>query len=106
MLCRLSSEFLRSSSPGIIAVTCGTNLHPCWSTVTFAILGAPLALGTETTALARPLLEPTTTFSITASVPHFSVSLLTLRSEEHTSELQSHSDLVCRLLLEKKKYKI
>src|SRR5260221_8375320 len=29
----------------------------------------------------------------------------TIRSEEHTSELQSHSDLVCRLLLEKKKQK-
>src|SRR5438132_6643675 len=29
----------------------------------------------------------------------------TTRSEEHTSELQSHSDLVCRLLLEKKKKK-
>src|SRR5438034_7091525 len=28
---------------------------------------------------------------------------LHLRSEEYTSELQSHSDLVCRLLLEKKK---
>src|SRR5438034_5215326 len=28
---------------------------------------------------------------------------LRVRSEEHTSELQSHSDLVCRLLLEKKK---
>src|SRR5947207_9109940 len=27
------------------------------------------------------------------------------RSEEHTSELQSHSDLVCRLLLEKKNKK-
>src|SRR5438034_4141188 len=27
------------------------------------------------------------------------------RSEEHTSELQSHSDLVCRLLLEKEKKK-
>src|SRR5438034_7255012 len=27
------------------------------------------------------------------------------RSEEHTSELQSHSELVCRLLLEKKKKK-
>src|SRR6266513_4151882 len=27
-----------------------------------------------------------------------------LRSEEHTSELQSRFDLVCRLLLEKKKY--
>src|SRR5438034_5398149 len=30
---------------------------------------------------------------------------LEIRSEEHTSELQSHSDLVCRLLLEKKKKK-
>src|SRR5438132_7217860 len=29
-----------------------------------------------------------------------------IRSEEHTSELQSHSDLVCRLLLEKKKNNI
>src|SRR5438034_1462828 len=28
---------------------------------------------------------------------------INVRSEEHTSELQSHSDLVCRLLLEKKK---
>src|SRR6266480_5390860 len=28
------------------------------------------------------------------------------RSEEHTSELQSHVNLVCRLLLEKKKKKI
>src|SRR5260370_3694605 len=27
-----------------------------------------------------------------------------IRSEEHTSELQSHLNLVCRLLLEKKKY--
>src|SRR5215204_7567374 len=34
------------------------------------------------------------------------VRVLGLRSEEHTSELQSHSDLVCRLLLEKKKKKI
>src|SRR5260221_14446312 len=32
-----------------------------------------------------------------------SSSWRTFRSEEHTSELQSHSDLVCRLLLEKKK---
>src|SRR5437588_4468058 len=28
--------------------------------------------------------------------------IIVVRSEEHTSELQSHSDLVCRLLLEKK----
>src|SRR5438270_12367798 len=32
--------------------------------------------------------------------------LLVPRSEEHTSELQSQSNLVCRLLLEKKKKKI
>src|SRR2546430_3440868 len=31
--------------------------------------------------------------------------ILTRRSEEHTSELQSQSNLVCRLLLEKKKKK-
>src|SRR2546430_8077507 len=32
--------------------------------------------------------------------------LLSMRSEEHTSELQSQSNLVCRLLLEKKKKRI
>src|SRR5438034_9422383 len=31
---------------------------------------------------------------------------VTVRSEEHTSELQSHSDIVCRLLLEKKNIKM
>src|SRR5206468_10394901 len=31
--------------------------------------------------------------------------IIPVRSEEHTSELQSRSDLVCRLLLEKKKKK-
>src|SRR5436190_12007836 len=43
------------------------------------------ALGTDTLGGTRPDLFPKP------------------RSEEHTSELQSHSDLVCRLLLEKKK---
>src|SRR5260221_3856178 len=33
-------------------------------------------------------------------------TVLEYRSEEHTSELQSHSDLVCRLLLEKKKKEV
>src|SRR5690625_5596043 len=36
----------------------------------------------------------------------FSPDLYRLRSEEHTSELQSRGHLVCRLLLEKKKRKI
>src|SRR5437588_4329424 len=40
-----------------------------------------------------------------AQVRSWSVCISCPRSEEHTSELQSHSDLVCRLLLEKKKKK-
>src|SRR5437868_8504978 len=36
-------------------------------------------------------------------VPEWWQTMLTPRSEEHTSELQSRFDLVCRLLLEKKK---
>src|SRR2546428_8816019 len=38
-------------------------------------------------------------------MPSFS-AIRPRRSEEHTSELQSRSDLVCRLLLEKKKNEI
>src|SRR5947207_9659086 len=43
---------------------------------------------------------------VALSLPQFAALLKEFsgesRSEEHTSELQSHSDLVCRLLLEKK----
>src|SRR2546430_10347000 len=42
-------------------------------------------------------------FALTATC--ISDSFASLRSEEHTSELQSQSNLVCRLLLEKKKKK-
>src|SRR5206468_7856420 len=44
---------------------------------------------------------PKITFGSTVD-PGFRSELLAPRSEEHTSELQSRSDLVCRLLLEKK----
>src|SRR5438034_6652254 len=40
-----------------------------------------------------------------AAVSSLVIRLSIMRSEEHTSELQSHSDLVCRLLLEKKNQK-
>src|SRR5260370_34826024 len=48
--------------------------------------------------------------SITGVIAEFRAALptcpaLEVRSEEHTSELQSHLNLVCRLLLEKKKNK-
>src|SRR5436190_15394130 len=42
-------------------------------------------------------------FLIERALWNFGVQCPNHRSEEHTSELQSHSDLVCRLLLEKKK---
>src|SRR5690349_22073279 len=37
---------------------------------------------------------------------HIATAAVNVRSEEHTSELQSRRDLVCRLLLEKKKKRI
>src|SRR5438034_11410304 len=54
-------------------------------------------------------IHPTTLLDpvyVVSGVVHYGVAnmpALVPRSEEHTSELQSHSDLVCRLLLEKKK---
>src|SRR5215204_2658440 len=52
------------------------------------------------TTLFRSTGQPTSCTSPTGS---WRCRAVTCRSEEHTSELQSHSDLVCRLLLEKKK---
>src|SRR5438034_8080497 len=45
-------------------------------------------------------------WQLTANNPPGPRYVICNRSEEHTSELQSHSDLVCRLLLEKKKERI
>src|SRR5437667_7292737 len=41
--------------------------------------------------------------SVAPRVVHYAA--IKKRSEEHTSELQSHHDIVCRLLLEKKKHR-
>src|SRR5438034_2540875 len=48
-------------------------------------------------------IERNGTITISVIRSEMGQGVLTTRSEEHTSELQSHSDLVCRLLLEKKK---
>src|SRR5206468_8583892 len=53
----------------------------------------------------RPQYPHAARCSAQASLPHTGHSSTSSRSEEHTSELQSRSDLVCRLLLEKKKKK-
>src|SRR3712207_7678770 len=62
----------------------------------------------ENMFLGREELEPTRTLDETKMEARArdtlkSLSVTTIRSEEHTSELQSRQYLVCRLLLEKKK---
>src|SRR2546430_4325200 len=69
-------------------------------------------------AMATASLNPVATFPKASSARTFTAGLIwrfatvvpgsvpNTRSEEHTSELQSQSNLVCRLLLEKKKHKL
>src|SRR2546430_12430885 len=54
------------------------------------------------TPCSRCSCQPPTTFTTICDSPR-ACSESSRRSEEHTSELQSQSNLVCRLLLEKKK---
>src|SRR5256885_10080132 len=57
-----------------------------------------------TTLFRSPARSAPATFSSSSSVPSSAPAFSSLpRSEEHTSELQSPCNLVCRLLLEKKK---
>src|SRR2546430_5832992 len=62
----------------------------------------PGTIGPFGSHLRRP--RPTPSSSGTHTSPPW-VAALGARSEEHTSELQSQSNLVCRLLLEKKNYR-
>src|SRR3712207_7133501 len=62
--------------------------------------------GADPRPFPRPEVARGTTSLLGASVPNdrFLLIATAVRSEEHTSELQSRQYLVCRLLLEKKKY--
>src|SRR5256886_4388527 len=61
----------------------------------------PLAIPPGDYMMPRP--ESTEQMRSPAFVEKFKKGPVMMRSEEHTSELQSQSNLVCRLLLEKKK---
>src|SRR2546421_8651572 len=52
---------------------------------------------------ARVIIMRASTWPAASAARADGVTMIRGRSEEHTSELQSRSDLVCRLLLEKKK---
>src|SRR5260370_4131785 len=83
------------------------------STTLFRSHRADGQLGAETHAMTNSRRSPTAMGSrrigkVLVSGPPISrvrqsASCVGVRSEEHTSELQSHLNLVCRLLLEKKK---
>src|SRR2546427_4691923 len=100
--------------------------HPLFKEKTMAKQWKPVLLALAMTAVAAPVLAADCaveiegndamqfnkpTISVPASCKQFTVKLKHVgklpktRSEEHTSELQSQSNLVCRLLLEKKKKK-
>src|SRR5688572_30995896 len=59
--------------------------------------GGPMEAALKAQAAASPVADR---IRFTGRVPHHEVER---RSEEHTSELQSQANIVCRLLLEKKK---
>src|SRR5690242_21476928 len=81
----------------------------CWSGPSVTVTGWPAVsavaspsgrASTRKTSFCRCSRE-----KITGGVNSASRAMKLIRSEEHTSELQSHVNLVCRLLLEKKKKK-
>src|SRR2546427_8480269 len=86
---------------------------PLWLAIPAAVLGTGLLGALIERTMIRPLLgePPISVFMVTVGLASVLVGLVELiwtarpaaRSEEHTSELQSQSNLVCRLLLEKKK---
>src|SRR2546430_8125334 len=68
------------------------------------LIAGPCVIESETHA--RMMAEKVAKIAADAGVPYIfkaSYDKANRRSEEHTSELQSQSNLVCRLLLEKKK---
>src|SRR2546427_5014293 len=71
-----------------------------WSIATFSV-GRPEICSTRTSAAPSTARSFSATWS--ATFCNWLKSSPKIRSEEHTSELQSQSNLVCRLLLEKKK---
>src|SRR5260221_3379651 len=97
----------------MVGNTAGRSTWPnvkCFSTtwkLLFLVAGPPsAAFGRKVPTGARKISGTTYAALLGSNTSHNRYeSLISLRSEEHTSELQSHSDLVCRLLLEKKKNK-
>ena len=88
-----SSETIFSKTKSIKIVACGTSYHA----------GLIAAYWMEKIANIHCQVEIASEFRYRRSVIRDDTLFVSIRSEEHTSELQSLVNLVCRLLLEKKK---
>src|SRR2546427_6388094 len=82
-------RFLREQAPGADALYILGDLFEAW-------------IGDDTPSPAADVVADALKVLSDSGVPVYS-TFSASRSEEHTSELQSQSNLVCRLLLEKKK---
>src|SRR5437016_9448482 len=70
------------------------------------VLGRGLQRGQRRDKVVRDAVAQRRDRAIIATLPELPAPISLVRSEEHTSELQSLTNLVCRLLLEKKKERI
>src|SRR5699024_12064699 len=79
-------------------------IRPAWNLVLWATLSGFISGLLSSYALPEFLRSSATTLT-TIALGLIAIGVfLSVRSEEHTSELQSRFDVVCRVLLEKKKY--
>src|SRR5256885_7814138 len=96
-----SSQWLCASASG------GTTKLPCRSTELVILCGArPRSVPSTTYIVRGTNASPSNHFPFVYATPRLrgcEAQPNAVRSEEHTSELQSPCNLVCRLLLEKKK---
>src|SRR5207237_10558705 len=109
-----TSSLPHSHSSHIILTLCHAMLHTSFSYIFFFTHSATTDIYTLSLHDALPILHgsihapveavPGRTEPGAAGTRGMAI-LKSMRSEEHTSELQSHLNLVCRLLLEKKKIK-
>src|SRR2546427_9392408 len=97
---KIHSEFTRRGSSAV-----HLSLRP-WLVPGLACFAAAIALLASHAVAQTPAAAPRELPAKTVPVPDtVSPQMRRQRSEEHTSELQSQSNLVCRLLLEKKNNK-
>src|SRR5260221_10047796 len=103
LICSKGNRFASQASAMLLKVTAGFKaLSRCWGLLTPSATMMSMSLCRASGFVIEDFSPRITCACSRFSLPGTSRQYLP-RSEEHTSELQSHSDLVCRLLLEKKK---